>query len=42
MLVTEDGAPIQEVRGTVRGKRQLHFPTKIVKASEVLPDLDKY
>src|SRR5665213_1201565 len=42
MLVTKDGAPIQEAPGMVRGKGQIHFPTKTVKASEVLPDLDKY
>lgn len=42
MLVTKDGAPIQEAPGMVRGRGQLHFPTKTVKASEVLPDLDRY
>ena len=42
MLVTKDGAPIPEAPGTVRGRAPLHFPTTTVKASEVLPDLDKY
>ena len=41
-LVTEDGAPVPEARGTVRAKVPLRFPTKTVKASSVLPDLDKY
>ena len=41
-LVTEDGAPIPESRGTVRALEVLRFPTQTVKASTVLPDLDKY
>src|SRR6187397_280553 len=42
VLVTKDGAPVPEARGTVRGGARLKFPTQTVKASELLPDLDKY
>jgi Asp-tRNA(Asn)/Glu-tRNA(Gln) amidotransferase A subunit family amidase len=42
MLVTEDGADIPEATGAVRGQRPLKFPTKTVKASTILPDMDKY
>src|ERR1700681_3565150 len=42
MLVTEDGAPVPEAIGAVRAMAPLRFPTQSVKASEVLPDLDKY
>jgi Asp-tRNA(Asn)/Glu-tRNA(Gln) amidotransferase A subunit family amidase len=42
MLVTEDGADIPEATGAVRGGTPLKFPTKTLKASELLPDLDKY
>ena len=41
-LVTEDGADIREATGAVRGKQRLLFPIKTVKASTILPDLDKY
>ena len=41
-LVTADGAPVPEATGTVRAMAQLRFPTQTVKASTVLPDLDKY
>lgn len=41
-LVTKDGAPIPEAPGTVRAMAPLRFPTKTVKASTLLPDLDKY
>ena len=41
-LVTPDGGPIPEARGVVRGGSPLKFPTTTVKASSVLPDLDKY
>ena len=41
-LVTEDGAPVQEAIGTVRASAPIVFPTETVKASTVLPDLDKY
>jgi Asp-tRNA(Asn)/Glu-tRNA(Gln) amidotransferase A subunit family amidase len=42
LLLTKDGAPVPETRGTVRGGAPLKFPTQTVKASELLPDLDKY
>jgi Asp-tRNA(Asn)/Glu-tRNA(Gln) amidotransferase A subunit family amidase len=42
MLVTEDGAPVPDVPGTVRATAPLKFPTQTVKASDILPDLDKY
>lgn len=42
MLVTEDGLPVPEAPGVVRAGAPLKFPTDTVKASEVLPDLDKY
>ncbi|HET9903884.1 MAG TPA: amidase family protein [Xanthobacteraceae bacterium] len=42
MLVTEDGAPIPPATGTVRAQAPLTFPTQTLKASELLPDLDKY
>ena len=42
LLVTKDGTPIPEARGTVRGGAPLKFPAQTVKASELLPDLDKY
>jgi Asp-tRNA(Asn)/Glu-tRNA(Gln) amidotransferase A subunit family amidase len=41
-LVTEDGASIPEATGAVRAKAALRFPTHTLKASTVLPDLDKY
>ena len=41
MLVTEDGGSIPEARGTVRAGAPLRFPTRTVKASSILPDLDK-
>ena len=42
MLVTEDGARIPEARGTMRGGAPIEFPTETVKATDYLPDLDKY
>ena len=42
VLVTEDGAEIPAANGAVRGGSKLRFPTHTVKASEILPDLDKY
>jgi Asp-tRNA(Asn)/Glu-tRNA(Gln) amidotransferase A subunit family amidase len=41
-LVTEDGAPVQSVPGTMRGGARLRFPTETVKASTILPELDRY
>jgi amidase len=40
--VTEDGAPVPAAAGTVRAGAPLRFPTETVRASAVLPDLDKY
>src|SRR3954470_20268574 len=42
MLVTKDGAPVPKAKGTVRAGAPLDFPTQTLKASELLPDLDKY
>lgn len=42
LLVTEDGAPAPEAPGTVRAGEPLRFPAETVKASELLPDLDRY
>ena len=42
MLVTSDGAPIPEVKGTVRAQAPIRFPTQTVEASKLLPDLAKY
>ena len=41
-LVTEDGAPVAPATGVVRAGGALKFPTETVKASTILPDLDKY
>ena len=41
-LVTADGAPVAPATGTVRAGTALRFPTETVKASTLLPDLDKY
>jgi amidase len=42
MLVTEDGRPVAGAKGTVRAGAPLAFPTETLKASELLPDLDRY
>ncbi len=42
MLVTEDGQPVPEAKGTVRAGEPLKFPTRTVKAADILPDLDRY
>ena len=42
VLVTEDGAPVVPAAGAVRAQYPIEFPTETVKASDVLPDLDKY
>jgi amidase len=42
LLVTEDGAPIAEAPGAVRAGVRLSFPTETIKASTILPDLEKY
>jgi amidase len=41
-LLTPDGADVAPAKGYVRGGAPLLFPTKTVKASTVLPDLDQY
>jgi Asp-tRNA(Asn)/Glu-tRNA(Gln) amidotransferase A subunit family amidase len=41
-LVTPDGSPISPPPGQVRAGAPLKFPTRTVKASTLLPDLDKY
>jgi Asp-tRNA(Asn)/Glu-tRNA(Gln) amidotransferase A subunit family amidase len=42
LLVTADGAPVAEATGAVRAQAPLRFPTQTIKASTILPDLDKY
>ncbi len=42
VLVTEHGQAIEEAVGAVRAMAPLRFPTRTVKASTVLPDLDQY
>ena len=42
VLVTQDGAPVPQATGVVRAGSPLKFPTQTVKASTILPDLDKY
>jgi amidase len=41
-LVTADGADVASPRGYVRAGAPLVFPTRTVKASTILPDLDQY
>jgi amidase len=41
-LVTQDGAPVAAALGVVRAGSPLKFPAQTVKASTILPDLDKY
>ena len=41
-LVTENGAPLPQATGTMRGQAPLRFPTQTVNASTLLPDLDQY
>jgi amidase len=42
MLVTHDGAAVAPTTGVTRAGFPLKFPTQTVKASTILPDLDKY
>ena len=42
VLVTKDGETVAEASGTQRGQAPLQFPTETVKATEILPDLDKH
>jgi amidase len=41
-LLTSDGADVAPAAGYVRAGAPLTFPTKTVKASAILPDLDQY
>ena len=41
LLLTEDGASVPAANGTVRAQTPLQFPTETVKASAILPNLDK-
>src|SRR5262245_8912234 len=41
-LVTTDGAPVPEATGAVRAQAPLRFPMHTIKASMILPDLDRY
>ena len=41
-LVTKDGKPVSPALGTVRAGAPVSFPTETVKASTILPDLNKY
>lgn len=41
-LVTQDGKPVPPSTGAVRAGTQIAFPTETVKASTILPDLDRY
>ncbi len=41
-LVTEDGAPVPDVPGTVRAGKPIEFPTATVPVWSILPDLDQY
>src|SRR5688572_25979852 len=41
-LMTRDGEPVPQAPGTVRAQKPLDFPTQTVKASTLLPDLDRY
>jgi Asp-tRNA(Asn)/Glu-tRNA(Gln) amidotransferase A subunit family amidase len=42
VLVTADGEPEPPARGTVRAGAPLEFPTATVKASDMLPDFERY
>jgi Asp-tRNA(Asn)/Glu-tRNA(Gln) amidotransferase A subunit family amidase len=42
MLVTANGADVPDAPGTVRGQSPLRFPTRTIRASDVLPDLERY
>src|SRR5215468_10985578 len=41
-LLTEDGAPIPPTAGAMRAGAPLRFPTQTLKASTLLPDLERY
>jgi len=41
-LITEDGKPVPPSAGSIRAGMKVAFPIETVKASSVLPNLDKY
>ena len=41
-LVTEDGEPVPTAIGAIRAGAPIQFPSGTVKASTILPDLDRY
>ena len=41
-LVTADGSSVGPATGVVRAQSRIQFPTGTVKASDILPDLDRY
>src|SRR4051794_24106178 len=42
VLVTPGGGAVPATKGAVGAGKPLNFPTQTVKASAILPDLDKY
>ena len=42
VLVTREGGEVPAASGTVRAGATLRFPTTTVRASDILPDLDRY
>lgn len=42
MLITENGESVDPAPGTLRAGAPLRFPTKTIKAADLLPDLDRY
>jgi Asp-tRNA(Asn)/Glu-tRNA(Gln) amidotransferase A subunit family amidase len=42
MLITENGEAVDPAPGTLRAGAALRFPTKTIKAADLLPDLDRY
>jgi amidase len=42
LLVTQEGAPVAETTGAIRGKDRVRFPAETVKASTALPELVAY
>jgi amidase len=41
-LLTKDGAPVPATTGAMRAQAPLRFPMQTVKATTILPDLDRY
>lgn len=42
LLVTKNGVSVPEITGTMRAQAPIKFPTETIKASALLPDLEKY